>query len=116
MDRSQYTDVEWQLFEQHDFSSRETTLTHAQSDALVDSGYYRKSSGFPYHVLQYRRSNDDGSCLHLVWRKGMPRLHRDVFDPHASPLSMYMHMSHEARFETAATCAMAWSLVKFLAR
>lgn len=116
MHRVDYTDFEWPLFEQGEWISREVPLSHEQADALIASGHYRLSSGFPYEATQYRRSNDDGSCMHLVWRDGLPRLHRDKYDPHASPMSMYMHLTNEARFETAATCALGWSLIRLLAR
>jgi hypothetical protein len=111
-----YSDVERSLFAYGDRISREVELTADEVDALLASGHYRRSTGYPYDAQQYRRSNADGSCLHLVWRDGRPRLHRDTYDPHASPLSLYMHLADEARFEVAATCAMAWSLVRLLAR
>ena len=116
MNGSDYTDFEQSLFEHGDSVSREVELDHQQAEALIASGFYRLSSGFPYEATQYRRSNADGSCLHLVWCRGVPRLHRDTFDPHANPMSLYMHLTNEARFETAATCALTWSLVSLLAR
>lgn len=111
-----YTDFERELFDYEDHVSRELELTADQAEALIASGFYRRSTGYPYEAKQYRRSNSDGSCLHLVWRDGRARLHRDIYDPHASPMSLYMHLSNEARFEAAATCAMAWTLVRLLAR
>jgi hypothetical protein len=111
-----YSEIERRLFDYGDRISRELELTPAQAEALLESGKYRSSTGYPYDAKQYRRSNADGSCLHLVWRDGRPRLHRDTYDPHASPMSLYMHLSNEARFETAATVAAAWSLVRLLAR
>lgn len=111
-----YFEFEAELFGQHDFSSREIELTDVQANELLASGHYRRSTGYPYLATQYRRSNADGSCLHLVWRDGRPRLHRDVYDPHASPISLYMHLSNEARSECVATCALALSVVRLLAR
>lgn len=116
MDQKFYTKFERQLFQYGDRVSYEIELTPDQAEALISSGHYRRSTGYPYEAKQYRRSNADGSCLHLVWRDNVPQLHRDAFDPHASPMSLYMHLSNEARFETAATCALAISLVKLLAR
>ncbi len=116
MKPTHYTDYEIDLFDDTDLANREITLTSEQAEQLVSSGHYRHSTGFPYAATQYRRSNADGSCMHLVWRDGTPHLHRDLFDPHGSPMSLYMHLSNEARSETAATCAMMWSLVKALAR
>jgi len=116
MDDSDYLDFEWGLFKHGDWVNRELELSHQQAEALISSGFYRRSTGFPYEATQYRRSNADGSCLHLLWRKGLPRLHRDTFDPHANPMSLYMHLTNEARFETAATCALSWSLIKLLVR
>ena len=116
LDRRDYADYEWRLFEQGDWSSREIELSHDQADLLIASGRYRLSTGFPYESIQYRRSNADGSCMHLVWRKGIARLHRDAYDPHASPMSLYMHLANEANFEVAATCALGWRLISLLAR
>lgn len=116
MDDSNYTGFEWKLFEQGDLANREIELSYQQAEVLISSGFYRRSTGFPYAATQYRRSNADGSCLHLVWRKGRPRLHRDTFDPHGSPISLYMHLTNEARFESVATCALTWSLIKLLSR
>lgn len=116
MNQPQYTDVELGLLKQRDFAKREITLTEQQAELLLSSGHYRPSTGAPFGGMHYRRANADGSCLHLVWRDGEPCLHRDTFDPHASPLSMYMHLTNEARFESVATLAQAWSLVKLLAR
>ncbi len=116
MQSDDYTDFERELFEYGDHVSRELDLTADQAEALIESGFYRRSTGYPYDAMQYRRSNRDGSCLHLVWRDGRARLHRDIYDPHASPMSLYMHLNNEARFEAAATCAMAWAVIKLLAR
>ena len=116
MNPKDYTDVELGLFARTNLECREITLTEEYATLLVRSGHYRKSTGAPFGGTHYRRSNADGSCLHLVWRDDKPYLHRDTFDPHASPLSMYMHLTHEARFETASVVAQGWSLIKLLAR
>lgn len=116
MDQDDYTEYEANLFDLGDLANREIELTQQQADVLISSGHYRPSTGFPYTATQYRRSNADGSCLHLVWREGKPGLHRDVFDPHGSPMSLYMHLTNEARSECVSTCAHLWSLIKILAR
>ncbi len=116
MNPDDYTSFERRLLQQDEWQSREIELTVDQAEELISSGFYRRSTGYPYHATQYRRSNDDGSCLHLVWRAGRPCLHRDAFDPHASPMSLYMHLTNEARFEAAETVALAWSLIRVLAR
>ncbi len=116
LDRRDYTEFEWQLFDKGDRTSWEIELSWPQADALIASGCYRLSTGYPYEATQYRRSNADGSCLHLVFAANVPRLHRDAYDPHASPMSLYMHLTNEARFEVAATCALGWSLIRLLAR
>lgn len=112
----EYTEIERGLFSSSDLAHREIPLTQAQAEALIASPAYRPSTGSPYGATHYRRSNADGSCLHLVFRDGQPMLHRDIFDPHASPLSLFMHLTNEARSESAATLSMAYSLVKLLAR
>ena len=101
----------------HDFRSNgERLVTRKEARALIASGQYRKSTGSPSSAVHYRRSLGDGSCLHLVIEGDRRRLHHDAFDPHASLFSLGMHVTHEARFEAAAYGALAWSVVKLLAR
>jgi len=101
----------------HDWlSNGERTITPEEAAALVASGRYRSSTGSPYDATHYRRSLDDGSCLHLVIEAHRRRLHHDAFDPHGSLFSLGMHLAHEARPEAAAYCAIAWTMVKLLAR
>ena len=83
---------------------------------LIDSGYYRLSSGFPFGATHYRRSLRDSSCLHMVIEGGQRRLHHDTFDPHASLSSLSMHLTHEAKSEAVTYFAAAWGLVRLLAR
>jgi hypothetical protein len=115
-ERRDYADFEWRLFEPGEWGQREIELSREQAETLVTSGHYRRSLGFPYEAIQYRRSNTDGSCLHLLWRGGTPRLHRDRFDPHRDPMSLFMHVTNEAPFEAAATAALTWTLLRLLAR
>ncbi len=92
------------------------SLTADELDALLSSGHYRKSLGSPPHAAHYRRSLDDGSCLHLIVEDGRASMHRDRFDPHRDPVSLGSHLATEARSESAAVVASACYVVKLLAR
>ncbi len=70
----------------------------------------------PHDASHFRRSLSDGSCLHLVLERRRTRLHHDAFDPHASPLSLGMHLLVEARSEAVSYGALAWSVIRLLAR
>jgi len=101
----------------HDLHSNgEQLITRKEARVLVASGYYRESTGSPFDATHYRRSLDDGSCLHLVIEGSRTRLHHDAFDPHAHLFSLGMHLTHEARAEAVAYGALAWSVIKLLAR
>jgi hypothetical protein len=101
----------------HDLHSNgERLVTSRQARVLISSSNYRKSTGSPYGATHYRRSLSDGSCLHLVIEQRRRRLHHDAFDPHASLFSLGMHVMHEARSEAVTYVALAWSVVKLLAR
>lgn len=97
-------------------SNGERSVTRPEADALIASGLYRESLGAPYGATHYRRSLDDGSCLHLVIEGNDRRLHHDPFDPHRSPLSLAMHAAHDAKAEAVSLVALAWNLVRVLAR
>lgn len=111
-----YSDVERLVLAHDRFSNGEQPVTEDESLLLIASGDYRKSTGSPYGATHYRRSLGDGSCLHLVIEDNRGRLHHDSFDPHSGVFGLYMHLTHEARSEAATYCAMAWSLVRLLAR
>ena len=101
---------------EHDAASNgERRISRREADALVASGLYRTSTGSPASALHWRRRLPDGSCLHLVITSQRCRLHHDAFDPHASALSLAMHVTHEARHEAAALVAIAWSALSVLA-
>ncbi|MBC7780433.1 MAG: hypothetical protein H7125_10050 [Proteobacteria bacterium] len=101
----------------HDVRSNgEQLITRKEARALIASGHYRPSTGAPYGATHYRRSLDDGSCLHLVVEARRVRLHHDEFDPHANLVSLGMHVLHEARSEAVSCGALAWSMIKLLAR
>jgi hypothetical protein len=108
--------VERRVLDHDPQSNGERTIRRREADALVAGGAYRASTGSPASARHWRRSLPDGSCLHLVMQDGHCRLHHDGFDPHASLLSLGMHMTHEARTEAAALAALAWSAVSLLAR
>ena len=97
-------------------SSGEREITAKQADALVASGFYRSSSGAPHGAVHYRRPLPDGSCLHLVIETQRRRLHHDAFNPHAGLLSLGMHVTHEARSEALSFGAVAWIVLRLLAR
>ena len=101
----------------HDLRSNgEQLVTRKEARALIASGYYRESTGSPHTATHYRRSLSDGSCLHLVVEGRRMRLHRDAFDPHANLFSLAMHLMHEARSEAVSYGAVAWGVIKLLAR
>jgi hypothetical protein len=101
----------------HDpLSNGERSVTGAEADALMASGLYRESLGAPFGAIHYRRSLNDGSCLHLVIEGDDRRLHHDLFDPHRGPWSLAMHAAHDAKAEAVSLVALAWNLVRVLAR
>lgn len=110
-----YHDIERVVLDHDQSSNGEYVVTRAEAGILIASGYYRKSTGFPYSASHFRRSLDNRSCLHLVVDGDGGRLHHDAFDPHSGPLALCMHLTHEAKSETVSYCAVAWSLVKLLA-
>jgi hypothetical protein len=111
-----HNDVERRVLDHDLHSTGERLVTRKEARVLIASGYYRKSTGSPYGATHYRRSLSDGSCLHLVIEEHRRRLHHDAFDPHTSLFSLGMHVTHEARSEAVSYGALAWSVVKLLAR
>ncbi|MEO7937049.1 MAG: hypothetical protein ABIR55_00335 [Burkholderiaceae bacterium] len=111
-----YRAVERRVLDHDLHSNGERLVTKRQADALIKGGLYRSSTGSPASALHWRRSLSDGSCLHLVVQMRQRRLHHDTYDPHASLLSLGLHMTHEARSEAAAMAALAWSAVNLLAK
>lgn len=111
-----YNAVERSVLDHDKFSNGERVVTRNDAKILIGSGYYRKSTGYPYRATHFRRTLDDGSCLHLVLNEHSGRLHHDTFDPHSGWLALGMHLTHEAKSETVTYCALAWSLVKQLAQ
>jgi hypothetical protein len=111
-----HCDVERSVLGYDPLSTRNLFLSSEQTEVLIESGRYKASTGSPYRATHFRRSLDDGSCLHLVIEEQQGRLHWDAFDPHGGLFSLGMHLAHEARSETVSTCAMALRLVKLLAR
>lgn len=111
-----YHAVEQRVLAHDSLSSGEQIIASDDATVLIASGRYRKSTGFPHDAIHFRRSLSDGSCLHLVIKGEDRRLHHDTFDPHAGLFGLCMHLSHEARSEAVAYCALAWSVVRMLAR
>jgi hypothetical protein len=111
-----YHAVELRVLAHDSLSSGEQVITSADATRLIASRRYRKSTGFPHGAIHFRRSLSDGSCLHLVIKGEDHRLHHDMFDPHAGLFRLYMHLSHEAKSEAVAYGALAWSVVRMLAR
>jgi hypothetical protein len=111
-----YNGVERSVLDHDRLSNGEQLVTRDETRLLIASGYYGKSTGSPYGATHFRRSLSDGSCLHLVIEEHRRRLHHDTFDPHAGLFALGMHLTHEAKSEAVSCCAMAWSLVKLLAR
>ena len=102
---------------EHDLRSNgEQLITKKEARVLIASGCYRQSTGSPHDATHYRRSLSDGSCLHLVVEGRRMRLHHDAFDPHSDLFSLGMHLMHEARSEAVSYGALAWSVIKMLAR
>jgi hypothetical protein len=93
----------------------EERLTRREFEALLASGRYRLSTGFPATARHWRRSLPGGACLHLVVEGRRRRLHRDSYDPHASLMSLCMHATHEAQTEAAAMIALSWAAISLLA-
>ena len=108
--------VERRVLEHDVRSNGEQMITRREARLLVASGHYRESTGSPHDATHFRRQLSDGSCLHLVLEKRRTRLHHDAFDPHAGPFSLGMHLMHEARSEAVSYGALAWSVIKLLAR
>ena len=111
-----YDDVERSVLGHDSLSNGEQVITPDQAKALIASGYYRESTGYPHDATHFRRSLSDGSCLHLVTGDVGSQLHHDRFDPHAGLLGLCMHLSHEARSEAVAYGALAWNVIRMLAR
>ncbi len=74
-----------------------------QAQALLDSGCFKPSTGWPPWVSHYRCSLSDGTCLHLVIDGDAATLHRDRFDPHQGAVSLLKHLVSDAPVETALT-------------
>jgi hypothetical protein len=111
-----YLAIESKILSHDVHSNGEQSVTGRQVDALIRSGLYQRSSGSPVGAAHWRRSLPDGSCLHLVIERQRKRLHHDAFDPHASLISLGMHVTQEAPSEAVSLATLAWSMVKLLAR
>ncbi len=91
-------------------------ISMEQARLLLATGNYRESFGSPAHAHHYRRSLDDGSCLHLIILDERAVLHCDRFDPALSPSSLFWHLLIEARGEAVASASLAWYLFSMAVR
>lgn len=108
--------VERRVLDHDAGSNGERRVSRREAQRLVACGRYRESTGAPYGARHYRRSMADGSCLHLVIEAHRHRLHHDAFDPHRNVVSLALHVAHEARTEAVSCGALAWSVLRLLAR
>jgi hypothetical protein len=108
--------VEQRVLEHDSHSNGEQLITRKEARLLIASGHYRESTGSPHTAAHFRRPLSDGSCLHLVLERHRTRLHHDAFNPHRNPFSLGMHLLTEARSEAVSYGAIAWSVLKLLAR
>jgi hypothetical protein len=89
-------------------------LSQCDLEALMNCGLYRSSLGNPPHAQHFRRSMNDGTCLHLIVERGVASLHCDQFDPHRDPMSLVCHLLTEARQESISATLTAWSIARLL--
>lgn len=88
-------------------------LAPAEADALLANIAYHPSLGDPASAAHFRRSLEDGSCLHLIIADEIAELHRDLYDPHGGPSLLAAHLLNESP-RPAASVALA--LVALLRR
>jgi hypothetical protein len=91
-------------------------MSMSEAKDLVATGLYEGSYGTPIEAAHYRRSLNDGSCLHLVIREGRAYLHNDRFDPHRNVASLVSHLFTEAPVKTLESLAAAWQVLLIAAR
>jgi hypothetical protein len=85
-------------------------------DALLASPQYRPSLGHPGYAVHFRRGLPDGSGFHLVLLDGRAELHRDLFDPHAGPAAMALHLATDAPAYATGVLAAGWAVLRRLGR
>ena len=79
---------------------------------LLANPAYRSSLGHPGHALHFRRTLPDGTGLHLVIREGRAELHRDLFDPHAGPGALALHLVTDAPAYVLGAVAAGWAVLR----
>jgi hypothetical protein len=110
------TAVERRVLDHDPHANGERIISGSQARALIASGHYRRSLGSPLGAEHFRRALASGGCLHLAIEGRRRRLHHDAFDPGGGALSLAMHITHEARAEAVSNFALAWIVVRLLAR
>lgn len=85
-------------------------------ERLLTDPAYRPSLGHPGHATHYRRGLPDGGGLHLVVIGQEAELHRDLFDPHAGPGAMMLHLATDAPTHLLGVIAAGWSVLRRLGR
>ncbi|TXI25703.1 MAG: hypothetical protein E6Q67_00365 [Roseateles sp.] len=111
-----FSSAECLVLAHDDTSNGEREISEQEARQLATSGLYQPSTGSPATAQHWRRSLPDRSCLHLVIDGSSGRLHHDAHDPHASLMSLCLHMTHEARTEAVELLALGWAAVSLLAR
>lgn len=91
-------------------------LSEEEVDILLADPAYGSSLGQPGHAIHYRRGLPDGTGLHLVIHATHAELHRDHFDPHASPTAMLLHLVTDSPTQALGTLSAAWAVLKRLGR
>jgi hypothetical protein len=90
-------------------------LTPPERDVLLANVDYHPSLGDPASATHFRRSLADGSCLHLIIAD-TPSLHRDRYDPHASPALLVAHLCTESPRPAASVALAIAAVLRRMAR
>jgi len=85
-------------------------------DRLLASPDYHPSLGDPGTARHYRRGLPDGTGLHLVVTETGAELHRDLFDPHAGPGAILLHLATDSPRQALALLEAGWSVLRRIGR
>ncbi len=89
-------------------------VARGELERLLANPAYHASLGHPAHAFHYRRGLPDGTGLHLVILGGRAELHRDLFDPHAGPGALALHLATDASAYALGTLAAGWAVLRRL--